>query len=99
MISPFATQSFSCRLSNRLIAIVLFLGIATIGPVTAFAQPAAQYEQARRKLVDETIVNAGVTDSRVLDSLRTTPRHEFVAPKDRPNAYFDMALPIGDRQT
>jgi protein-L-isoaspartate(D-aspartate) O-methyltransferase len=35
----------------------------------------------------------------VLDAMRKTLRHEFVNFRDRPYAYFDMALPIGDGQT
>jgi protein-L-isoaspartate(D-aspartate) O-methyltransferase len=53
----------------------------------------------RNRMVDEEIVAAGVKDPRVIKSMRDTPRHEFVAVASRPNAYFDMALPIGDGQT
>jgi len=35
----------------------------------------------------------------VLDAVRTVPRHLFVKREQRPRAYFDMALPIGDKQT
>jgi protein-L-isoaspartate(D-aspartate) O-methyltransferase len=35
----------------------------------------------------------------VIQAMRITPRHEFVALRDVPNAYFDMSLPIGERQT
>ena len=31
--------------------------------------------------------------------MRLTPRHEFVSAAQRPLAYFDMALPIGEAQT
>ena len=34
-----------------------------------------------------------------LDSIRKTLRHEFVNFRDRPYAYYDMALPIGEGQT
>ena len=43
-------------------------------------------------MVDEEIVAAGVKDARVIESLRTTPRHEFVTSNQRSLAYFDMAL-------
>ena len=36
---------------------------------------------------------------RVLDAVRRTLRHEFVAEPHRKNAYFDMAFPIGEHQT
>ncbi|MEM6688942.1 MAG: protein-L-isoaspartate(D-aspartate) O-methyltransferase [Planctomycetota bacterium] len=57
------------------------------------------YESQRNQLVEQKIVSAGVTDPRVLDSIRDTPRHEFVPPSQRGRAYFDMALPIGHSQT
>jgi len=53
----------------------------------------------RQKMVDEEIVAAGVKDPRVIQSMRDTPRHEFVPLNLRKNAYFDMALAIGDQQT
>jgi len=50
-------------------------------------------------MVREDIAASGVTDARVLESMRLTPRHEFVPAAQRPMAYFDMSLPIGQRQT
>ena len=50
-------------------------------------------------MVDEEIVAAGVKNPRVIESMRITPRHEFVPLAQRRHAYFDMALPIGNRQT
>ena len=54
---------------------------------------------ARRRMVEEEVIGAGVKDPRVLDALFTVPRHEFVTPDQRPYAYFDMCLPIGGGQT
>jgi protein-L-isoaspartate(D-aspartate) O-methyltransferase len=45
------------------------------------------------------IVPDGVRDPRVLQALRTTPRHEFVPADQRSSAYYDMGLPIGEGQT
>jgi protein-L-isoaspartate(D-aspartate) O-methyltransferase len=50
-------------------------------------------------MVDDEIVEAGVKNPRVIEAMRRTPRHEFVPLAQRKNAYFDMALPIGDGQT
>jgi protein-L-isoaspartate(D-aspartate) O-methyltransferase len=41
----------------------------------------------------------GITDPRVLDAMRTVPRHEFVPAALRPHAYDDSPLPIGHGQT
>ncbi len=59
----------------------------------------AIYGKRCDELIRTVIVPGGVTDPRVLESVRKTKRHEFVAPEVRPNAYFDMALPIGNQQT
>jgi protein-L-isoaspartate(D-aspartate) O-methyltransferase len=37
--------------------------------------------------------------SRVLDAMRTVPRHEFVPPAQSPDAYANRPLPIGGGQT
>ena len=55
--------------------------------------------EARRKMVQQEIVDAGVTDKRVIESMKTTPRHDFVPLNKRKFAYYDMALPIGEQQT
>ena len=58
-----------------------------------------RFAKARNELVRMRIETAGVTNRRVLDAIRRTPRHEFVPPELRSQAYLDMALPIGDSQT
>jgi protein-L-isoaspartate(D-aspartate) O-methyltransferase len=49
--------------------------------------------------VDEVIVGSGITNKRVIESMRSTERHKLMAEKYRKNAYYDMALPIGEQQT
>jgi protein-L-isoaspartate(D-aspartate) O-methyltransferase len=56
------------------------------------------FAQARQALVDGYIVPAGVTDQRVLKAFLTVPRHEFVLPEYRDQAYEDRPLPIGEGQ-
>ncbi len=53
----------------------------------------------RLAMVDTQIAARGVTDSRVLDAMRTVPRHEFVPRKQMNRAYEDRPLPIGEGQT
>jgi len=65
----------------------------------ASAQTRAQFDAARKKLVEEVIVTSGVTDKRVLKAMMNTPRHEFIPFSQRKFAYYDMALPIGQKQT
>ncbi|ELY64137.1 protein-L-isoaspartate(D-aspartate) O-methyltransferase [Natronococcus jeotgali] len=54
-------------------------------------------ETARKRMV-RTVANR-VDDDRVLEALRTVPRHAFVPPDRRGEAYRDRPLPIGDGQT
>ncbi len=73
--------------------------VGALAPPSAPAQSAAAFQQARQRMVDEEVAGAGVKNERVLRSMRETPRHEFVPLPHRKNAYFDMALPIGEGQT
>jgi protein-L-isoaspartate(D-aspartate) O-methyltransferase len=52
---------------------------------------------ARERMVDEQL--RGIADPRVLDAMRTVPRHEFVPAALRAHAYEDTPLPIGYGQT
>lgn len=61
--------------------------------------PFNNYVAAREQLIREILVPGGVTDERVLSSMRTTPRHEFVPQDVRAQAYYDRSLPIGASQT
>ena len=65
------------------------------------AAAAAQdpYAALRSAMVRRDVGDAGVADERVLDALRSVPRHEFVPAKFKAAAYFDMALAIGEGQT
>ncbi len=79
-------------------SVVCFLVFA-LAKTAALAQSPTAFEAARNKMVDEEIVAAGVKNSRVIQAMRDTPRHEFIPLKQRKNAYYDMALPIGEGQT
>ena len=81
----------------------IFLSLLMILPFCLQTQAVAQNKQQaaelRDRMVDEEIVAAGVKNARVIESMRITPRHEFVSFPQRKYAYFDMALPIGEGQT
>ena len=50
-------------------------------------------------MVDDHIVARGIKDARVLSAFRAVPRHEFVPPARKEEAYADKPLPIGYGQT
>lgn len=85
-MSPYI-KAFSC------------LWLLACGAADAPAQTLAQLEQARQQMVKDAVEGAGVSNARVLESLQNTLRHEFLDRKYRREAYFDMALPIGNSQT
>jgi protein-L-isoaspartate(D-aspartate) O-methyltransferase len=66
---------------------------------SAQAQTRPEFERLRNKLVDEILIPGGVKNERVIQAMRDTPRHEFVAANLRNQAYFDKGLPIGAQQT
>ena len=61
--------------------------------------PSEEYSAAREQMVQEQIEARGIRDARVLAALRKVPRHLFVPPEERDEAYFDFPLAIGHEQT
>lgn len=66
---------------------------------TAWAQPRDRFADLRRKMVDDYVVREGVKNPRVLEAMRSVPRHLFVPTESQSQAYFDQALSIGHKQT
>jgi protein-L-isoaspartate(D-aspartate) O-methyltransferase len=57
------------------------------------------YAVARRRMVEEQLRRAGITERAVLDAMQTVPRHCFVPRMLQHRAYEPCALPIGYGQT
>ncbi len=53
----------------------------------------------REEMVHVQLAGRGIRDRRVLEAMRTVPRHEFVPEAFRQHAYDDHPLPIGAEQT
>ena len=66
-------------------------------------QPVSALEQSltlqRLRMVEEQLVGRGITEQRVLDVMRKVPRHAFVPPEEKGEAYGDHPVPIGEGQT
>jgi protein-L-isoaspartate(D-aspartate) O-methyltransferase len=84
--------SYSVRLVLALVATasVACERVQTVAP---------DFAAERERMVREQIVARGITDERVLNAMRTVPRHEFVPEKWRNESYKDHPLPIGNEQT
>ena len=87
--------------------VVSALAVCLIGLVAAdsffpaaHAQNPAHFEQARKRMVEEVIIGVG-DQGRAGDQgdAGDCPRTNSSMPKYRREAYFDMAFPIGDKQT
>ncbi|MFB6309152.1 MAG: protein-L-isoaspartate(D-aspartate) O-methyltransferase [Haloarculaceae archaeon] len=57
------------------------------------------WEEKRAALIDSLAERERIDDERVLDALRSVPRHEFLPARKREVAYDDTPLPIGEGQT
>ena len=56
-------------------------------------------QEEREEMVNRQIAARGVNDERVLQAMRTVPRHRFVPERLSRSAYNDHPLPIGEGQT
>ena len=57
------------------------------------------FAAARDRMVDTQLARRGIDDPRVLDAMRTVPRHRFVSDAEAHEAYGDHPLHIGHGQT
>ncbi len=64
------------------------------------SQPQAEFfALQRQRMVQSQLRARGIHEERVLQAMARVPRHEFVAPEFRIQAYDDHPLPIGYNQT
>ena len=68
-------------------------------PDRAASRPEDPFAAKRAAMVKEQVAARGVRDPVVLGAMRTVPRHLFVPPDVREEAYGDFPLPIGEGQT
>ena len=101
LVSIAADYRNSTRPAVRVLssAFCLLLSAFCLLPFPAAAQPRSALDDARNRMVDEEIIGAGITNARVIQAMRDTPRHEFVLQQYRGQAYYDMSLPSGEKQT
>jgi len=57
------------------------------------------YERPRRRMVEQQLIPAGISNNRVLQAMNMVPRHLFVDDALLGHAYQDSSLPIGEGQT
>jgi protein-L-isoaspartate(D-aspartate) O-methyltransferase len=57
------------------------------------------FKKARDLMVEQQMRSRGITDKKVLEAMRSVPRHLFVPPARRARAYEDTPLPLSEGQT
>jgi protein-L-isoaspartate(D-aspartate) O-methyltransferase len=57
------------------------------------------YARERQRMVEEQLASRDIDDERVLEAMRSVPRHRFVLPEHQHLSYADGPLPIGNNQT
>jgi protein-L-isoaspartate(D-aspartate) O-methyltransferase len=85
--------------SSNIYKPAIFLFILICLSIQSFADKEDEYKQLREEMVQRQLVKRGITDSSVLEAMRTVPRHLFVLKAYRHLAYADHPLPIEAQQT
>jgi protein-L-isoaspartate(D-aspartate) O-methyltransferase len=57
------------------------------------------FDAQRNRMVESQLWSRGIRDGRVLEAMARVPRHEFVSPEYRAQAYEDHPLPTAAGQT
>lgn len=79
--------------------VLISMGFFTLPVSTALGMEDMERKAERDAMVDLQIVERGIRDKTVLDTMRKVPRHRFVPDDVAPMAYDDGPLPIGFGQT
>src|SRR5688572_32018141 len=58
--------------------------------------PVPDYVAARQAMVDSQLRPQGVNDPAVIEAMSLVPREQFLPDEQKPLAYIDRALPIGE---
>jgi protein-L-isoaspartate(D-aspartate) O-methyltransferase len=90
------------RVPSIALCVLLAAGAAGASATPAGPSPApgpSSDERERRAMVREQLQARDIRDGRVLEAMRTVPRHRFVPEPLRSLAYSDAPLPIGHGQT
>jgi protein-L-isoaspartate(D-aspartate) O-methyltransferase len=75
------------------------LAFASSFSLTVAGRQGDAYEKERRRMVAAQLASRDITDPRVLEVMGKVPRHLFVSPAFRDQAYEDYPLPIEEGQT
>jgi len=86
------------RANSRAWFLVLLSLSFLVWPLSS-GQDSEAYVKKRKKMVAEQLAGRDITDRQVLEAMAQVPRHLFVSPAYRGQAYEDYPLPIDEGQT
>jgi protein-L-isoaspartate(D-aspartate) O-methyltransferase len=75
--------------------VLFFCGI----PLLLLGGQEDRHTNKRKKMVQTQLAGRDITDAKVLEVMGNVPRHLFVSPRYRSQAYADHPLPIDEGQT
>jgi protein-L-isoaspartate(D-aspartate) O-methyltransferase len=78
---------------------LLFLLLAVFVSAQQVQDEEALFAKKRQLMVDEQLRRRDITDRRVLEAMERIPRHLFIDPRFRSEAYEDYPVPIEEGQT
>jgi protein-L-isoaspartate(D-aspartate) O-methyltransferase len=82
-----------------LAAFALLAACAEAPSSTITPLPSDPFGAVREELVETGVIGYGIEDPAVIQAMRAVPRHRFVPPEYRDQAYENHPLPIGYGQT
>ncbi len=86
-------------MNNRILAKALVTVAIPALALHASHANAKDYEADRNKMVEQQIAGRGISDTNVLEAMRSVPRHKMIPEKYRRAPYGDNPVPIGYGQT
>jgi protein-L-isoaspartate(D-aspartate) O-methyltransferase len=95
----FETQKRSSMRKSVFLAFLFVLVSIDAYDAFSLSQEGDVYARKRRQMVSRQLASRDISDRRVLDIMGQVPRHLFVAPDYRNQAYEDYPLPIDEGQT
>jgi protein-L-isoaspartate(D-aspartate) O-methyltransferase len=84
-----------CNLFKLILALVIVFSAAFL----SYGDDDESYARKREEMVRRQLETRDITDRRVLEVMGKVPRHLFVSPSLRRQAYVDSPLPIDEGQT
>jgi protein-L-isoaspartate(D-aspartate) O-methyltransferase len=90
---------FAATILITLAAFLANLSLISCNNIEKNTDETDKYLELRNNMVDYQIIARGITDKKVIETMRKVPRHEFVDQYLKDSAYADRPLSIGMGQT